>query len=160
MTELKQYADILAQKYDQFKAQEAVYEAAKKDYENYATKVIPDCFMNAGINSVTLNDGRSIVIQQKTVCNINKQLKNDVAQWLIKQHAGALVKTQNIVSSDDVPKLVQAGIDFSTTCDMNTNSVKAWVVDALGQNGGTAQLQVQDLPKGLNFYQFEQAVIK
>ena len=42
---------------------------------------------------------------------------------------------------------------------MNTNSVKAFVLDQLGQKGSPATITTEDLPKGLNFFQFDEMEI-
>ena len=56
-------------------------------------------------------------------------------------------------------ELDKLGIPNEETTTMNTNAVKAWLLDMLGQKGGTAQISVEDIPKGINFYQYDDVEI-
>lgn len=158
MREFYDAADKLAEKYKKMEEARNVYETLKKDYEEYAIHTVPDIFFNAGVSNVGLADGRTVAIVARTVCNINKQKKNEIAQWLESHGGGNLVYSQNIVN--DTSLLEKYNIPYEKTVEMNTNSVKAWVMDALGQKGGVAQITTQDIPKGLNFFQFNMAEVR
>ena len=57
---------------------------------------------------------------------------------------------------EKLDKLKDAGITFEKVDTMNTNSVKAFVLDELGQKGNPATITKEDLPKGLNFFQYDE----
>ena len=50
----------------------------------------------------------------------------------------------------------QAGVIYEEQTTMNTNAVKAFLLDQLGQKGSPATITKEDLPHGLNFYQFDE----
>ena len=64
---------------------------------------------------------------------------------------------ENLQSQVDALKANNIIYEEKTT--MNTNSVKAFLLDQLGQKGSPATITKEDLPKGLNFYQFDEMEI-
>ena len=97
----------------------------------------------------------------KTQCSINKNDKDreTVAEWLREHGADNLVKSECIVPSSQIEKLKANAITYEEEMSLNTNSVKAFVLDQLGQKGSPATITKDDLPKGLNFFQFDEMEI-
>lgn len=134
---------------------------ATKAFEDYSRNVMPDLFKMNGLDALRLDDGAIVRVVTKTQCSINKN--NDdrmrVAEWLRAHDASNLVKSECIVPTSQVDALKRNGIIYEEETTMNTNSVKAFVIDQLGQKGNPATITKEDLPKGLNFYQFDEMEI-
>ena len=157
MSQIQQSTDVLLQlKWSVEKAQEAL-DKATKQYTDYAQHTLPDLFRLNGIESLAMSNGSTVSVVTKTSCSINKndRDKANVAQWLREHDGESLVKSELIVPPSQKEKLQQMQVTFDENTTMNTNSVKAFVISQLGQKGGPATITTEDLPKGLNFYQFD-----
>lgn len=140
---------------------EEAFKEAEKAYTDFSCKVMPDLFKMNGLDSLQTEDGRLVRIVTKTRCSVNKneQDKKTVIKWL-REHGGeSLINSQCIVPISQKDKLSDNGITFEEDISANTNSVKAFVLDLLGQKGSPASITVEDLPKGLNFYQYDEVEI-
>lgn len=140
---------------------EEAFKAAEKAYLDYSRNVMPDLFKLNGLDALRLDDGSMIRVVTKTQCSINKndQDRNNVAKWLREHGAENLVKSECIVPPSQIEKLKAASIIYEEETSMNTNSVKAFVLDQLGQKTSPATITKEDLPKGLNFFQFDEMEI-
>ena len=87
---------------------------------------------------------------------INDTDRANVAKWLREHNGESLVKSECICPSSQIQALKNAGIIYEEETTMNTNAVKAFLIDQLGQKGSPAVITKEDLPKGLNFYQFDE----
>lgn len=146
-------------------AAEDAYNQAKDAFTEYATKILPDLYLRNGIDSMTTTDGKTVRIVTKTSASIKKgsdqgaTSKRQIAEWLRKHDGAHLIKQQNVVDGQATQMLVDAGIPFRADMDINTNSLKAFIVGALGQTGSPATITADDLPQGLSFYQWSQAEV-
>lgn len=140
---------------------EEAFKKAEKEYTDYSRNVMPDLFKMNGLDGLRLEDGSMVRVITKTQCSINKNDKDrkTVAQWLREHGADNLVKSECIVPSSQIEKLKANAITYEEEMSLNTNSVKAFVLDQLGQKGSPATITKDDLPKGLNFFQFEEMEI-
>ena len=140
---------------------EEAFLKAEKAYNDYSRTVMPDLFKMNGLDALTMEDGSVVRVATKTNCSINKNEndKQNVAKWLREHGAGQLVKSECIVPVSQKDAMTAAGIIFEEEMTMNTNSVKAFVLDQLGQKGAPATITKEDLPKGLNFFQFDEMEI-
>lgn len=140
---------------------EEAFKKAEQAYNEYSRTVMPDLFKMNGLDMLSMDDGSLVRVVTKTNCSINKNDadKNTVATWLREHGAPQLVKSECIVPVSQVEKLKAASITYEETMTMNTNSVKAFVLDQLGQKGAPATITKEDLPKGLNFFQFDEMEI-
>lgn len=140
---------------------EAALEKATKEYEKYSRETIPELFKFNGLETLELSDGSRVSIVTKTTCSLNKNDKDkaNVAEWLRQQGAGDLVKSELHVPSSQLALVKQAGIIHEEVTTMNTNSVKAYLLTALGQKGEKATITINDLPKGINFYQYDEVEV-
>lgn len=140
---------------------EEAFKKAEKAYQDYSRTVMPDLFKMNGLDALRLDDGSTVRVVTKTQCSINKGDvdRNNVAKWLREHGAEQLVKSECIVPVSQKEAMVAAGIIFEETMTMNTNSVKAFLLDQLGQKGAPATISKEDLPKGLNFFQFDEMEI-
>lgn len=141
---------------------EEAFKAAEKAYNDYSRTVMPDLFKMNGLDMLRLEDGSIVRVVTKTQCSINKNDtdKANVAKWL-REHEGAdLVKSECIVPVSQKAAMDTAGIIYQEETTMNTNAVKAFLLDQLGQKGAPAVITKEDLPKGLNFYQFDEMEIQ
>lgn len=140
---------------------EEAFKNAEKEYNEYSRTVMPDLFKMNGLDMLRMDDGSIVRVTTKTTCSINKNDsdRNNVADWLREHGAGQLVKSECIVPTSQKDKMTAAGIIFQEETTMNTNSVKAFIIDQLGQKGAPATITKEDLPKGLNFFQFDEMEI-
>lgn len=140
---------------------EEAFKAAEREYLDYSRNVMPDLFKMNGLDGLRLEDGSMVRVITKTQCSINKNDKDreTVAQWLREHGADNLVKSECIVPSSQIEKLKANAITYEEEMSLNTNSVKAFVLDQLGQKGSPATITKDDLPKGLNFFQFDEMEI-
>lgn len=144
------------------KAAEEAYKAADKAYYDYATSELPRLMAANGLTSLTMVDGSVLKTKVNSHCAINKNREDRarVASWL-KEHGGsALVKEELVVPVANKTELLTAGVPFEESMEMNTNSVKAFLIDALGQNGSPAVINRMDIPKGINFFQTTEAIFQ
>lgn len=128
---------------------------AKKEYEYYASSVLPMEMFNAGVTSLELASGGTMRYERNYYCQPNKNAADraKIIAWLRENGGGHLVKSKGTVDGAQLEKLKASGIPFSETDDINTNSLKAFLKDALGINGGTAQMAIQDIPNEVHFHE-------
>lgn len=141
---------------------EEAFKQAEKEYNDYSRTVMPDLFKMNGLDALTMDDGSVVRVVTKTNCSINKNDidRTNVANWLREHGAPQLVKSECIVPPSQIEKLKAADIIYQEETTMNTNSVKAFILDQLGQKGAPATITKEDLPKGLNFFQFDEMEIQ
>ena len=132
---------------------EAAAKEAKKEYEYYASSVLPMEMYNAGVTELTLASGGKMTYERKFHCQPNKndEDKQIMAEWL-REHGGAyIIKESAKVDGAQLDKLRAADIPYAEISDINTNSLKAFLKDKLGVGEGTAQIQMQDIPACMHF---------
>ncbi len=143
------------------KATEALRKA-QASFDEYSQKVLPELFKMNGLDMLKMEDGSIVRVITTTKCSINKNDKDraNVAKWLREHNGETLVKSECICPSSQLDALKQAGIIYEEQTTMNTNAVKAFLLDQLGQKGSPAVITKEDLPKGLSFYQFDEMEIQ
>lgn len=134
-------------------AAEAQYEHAKELFEKYKATVVVTAMTNAGVFHLQDENGNFVKLESKYYCNPNK---NDadrltIEKWLKSIQADHLLKHQAIVSAEQMEKLREEDIPFADKTDINTNSLKAFLLDALGYKGGVAKLKLSDIPDCVHF---------
>lgn len=136
-------------------------EKAQNAYDDYSQHVLPDLFKMNGLDMLRTDDGAIVRVITTTRCSINKNDadKANVADWLRKHNGESLVKSECVCPSSQLQALKNAGIIYQEEITMNTNAVKAFLLDQLGQKGSPAVITKEDLPKGLNFYQYDEMEI-
>lgn len=158
MEEVQGYVTELRRRMQVMVEAEAAFETAKAQYEDYSKRVVPEIFLKNNVDLIKTTDGAKVEIVTKTSCSINKndKDKNYVAQWLKDHNGSDLVKTELKVD-DSYREILEAnGVSFEAKTEMNTNKVKAWLLDQLGQKGGVAQIAVADIPKEVHFFQWNE----
>lgn len=152
---LKQLKDNLAQK-------EAELAKAKKEYEHYASNILPSVMYSAGVESLKLQDGHMLNVKRAYYCSPNKNAedKKTMADWLIANGGEHLIKRTITAGEDSVAALKEAGIPFAEDTSVNTSSLKAFLKDKLGITSGAAQLQLDDIPKCMHFSEVTVAEIE
>lgn len=140
-------------------AEQAAKDAQQKYYQ-YRTQTMPMAMFEAGLRDITLTDGSRIVVNTKVYCSPNKNEadRNIMAQWLIEHGGQNLIKEQCIVDGKFKEQL--GDIAHKDVLDMNTNSLKAWLKDQLGYNGGTPQFSYEDIPDCIHFVQLDEVSIE
>ena len=140
---------------------EEKFKKAEKEYLQYSRAIMPDLFKMNGLDALTMEDGSVVRVITTTNCSINKNDADraNVAKWLREHNGDSLIKSECIVPPSQVDALKANNIIYEEKTTMNTNSVKAFLLDQLGQKGSPATITKEDLPKGLNFYQFDEMEI-
>jgi len=162
MAQIKEHVAELRRR--QWAVEEATEALAKAQaaYDDYSQHTLPDLFKMNGLDMIRMDDGAIVSVVTTTRCSINKNDKDkaNVAKWLREHNGEALVKSECICPSSQLAALKANGIIFEETTTMNTNAVKAFLLDQLGQKGAPAVISKEDLPKGLNFYQYDEMEVQ
>ena len=170
--EIEQTANLMAQIREHVKElrrrQWAVMEAeealrkAQASYDDYSQHVLPDLFKMNGLDMLRMDDGAIVRVVTTTRCSINKNDadKQNVAKWLREHNGESLVKSECVCPSSQIEALKANGIIYQENTTMNTNAVKAFLIDQLGQKGAPAVITKEDLPKGLSFYQYDEMEVQ
>lgn len=143
---------------------EAKFEAAKKAYADFATNQLPQKFKDNGLDIIGC-EGCNIRIVTKTRASILKgkddgaSSKATIANWLRERGYDEYIKERLIVPQSQLEACKAAGIIFQEDMDINTNKLKALVIDMLGQNGSPAVINKDDIPAGFSFYQWDEAEV-
>jgi hypothetical protein len=151
---LSEMGEHLKQLKIKFVEAEAIYDAAKKEYDYYASSVLPMVMFNAGVQEVKLMSGGMLTYQRKFHCTPNKNEadKAKLATWLREHDApDKLIQVRAAVDKAQIERLDSAGIPYAKISDFNTNSLKAFLTDLIGAKGGTAQVQITDIPDCAHF---------
>lgn len=162
MAQIQEHVKKLrALKWSMIEAEEALKKATEA-YDDYSQHVMPDLFKMNGLDMLQMEDGSIVRVITTTRCSINKNDadKQNVAKWLREHNGETLVKSECICPSSQISALKAAGIIYEEETTMNTNAVKAFLLDQLGQKGSPAVITKEDLPKGLNFYQYDEMEIQ
>lgn len=132
---------------------EALCQAAKKEYEYYAENILPTEMFNAGVQEVKLATGGVIRYEKKYYCqpNKNEEDKRKIAEWLRTQGGDSLIKARAAVDASQIPKLNEAGVQYTEINDFNTQTLKAFIRDLLGENGGEVKIKIEDIPACVHF---------
>lgn len=135
-----------------FQAQ-AAYEKAKEKYETFVADEMIRKLRTNGMESITLEDGTVVSVCTNTKCSQvkDKQLRKNVAAWLKERGMESMVKEELIVMPSNKAALDKLGIAYDENTDVNTNSLKAYILSEMRLNNLTAQ----DLPKGISWYQWD-----
>lgn len=137
------------------------YKKAEFEYVKFARGEMPDLFRMNGMEALKLDDGSMVRINTVTKLSVNKNQadKDNVARWLMEHGGESLVKSECIVPPSQIDKMKQAGIIYKEEESFNSNSLKAFLLDQLGQKGNPAQITLDDIPQGCNFYQYDEVEI-
>lgn len=138
------------------------FEQAKKAYDRYACVDLPQLFKNNGMDMISMQDGTQLRVITKTKASIlkgkddGKSSLKSITQWLRNHNSEQLISSECIVPASQLEKLKAAGVIFEEKTTVNTNSLKALIIDMLGQTGSPAIITKDDLPQGLSFYQWDE----
>ena len=80
-----------------------------------------------------------------------------MSDWLRENQGEHLIKSVANVDAADVDKLKDNGIPFTEKNDINTNSLKAFLMDGLGLKGGVQKFTVEDIPACIHFQEVSYA---
>jgi hypothetical protein len=138
-------------------------EEAKKEYEYYASTVLPMAMYNAGVDSIGLATGGTLTLDRKFRCTPNKNAEDRAVQtaWLRRYNLDSLINESALVSGTKIEQLKQSDIPFVEVDEINTNKVKAAIIDLLGmKKGSVAKIQLSDIPACFHFQEVTECSIK
>lgn len=162
LQQVRNDCDKLLQLKFQMEMAEENFKKAQKAYVDFATKQLPEKFKANGIDILGCGNV-NIRITTKTRASILKgkddgaTSKANIAKWLRERGYDEYIKEQLIVPQSQLDACKAAGISFQEDMDINTNKLKALVIDLLGQNGSPALINKDEIPEGLSFYQWDEA---
>ncbi len=152
-SELKDAMDELLRRKRVLEDCEYALEKAKKSYDDYNKKVVAELMHNNGLEEVRLSSGITAQVKTKTYASVNRTKMEEVAKWLEENDGSHLLK-KDITVGDSYEQLLQTmDIPFKKNLNVNTTSLKAFLLDKMGQKGGYAYLNPDKLPDGISFYQ-------
>jgi len=139
---------------------EAAFKEAQRAYEEYKAKVVVAAMVNAGVSKLQDEQGNSITLKSNYYLNPNKndQDRAIIAAWIKKYQGDHLLKHHAEVDGALIDKLKETGVPFADKTDVNTNSLKSFLIDLLGYKGGLARIQLTDIPDCMHFV-VEQEVV-
>lgn len=132
---------------------QAAFEKAKQDLEDYKAKVVVASMVTAGLNSLQDDEGNTVRIESKYYCNPNKDKgREEIEAWVKKMGGEHLLKHFGKVAGDQLPILKEAGIPFADVADINTNSLKSFILDLLGEKKNSVKrISLADIPEPIHF---------
>lgn len=164
LQQVRNDCDKLLQLKFQMEMAEENFKKAQKAYADFATKQLPEKFKANGIDILGCGNV-NIRITTKTRASILKgkddgtTSKANIAKWLRERGYDEYIKEQLIVPQSQLEACKAAGISFQEDMDINTNKLKALVIDLLGQNGSPALINKDEIPEGFSFYQWDEAEV-
>lgn len=131
----------------------ATAEQATKAYEHYANVVIPQQMFSAGIDSIGLSSGGSLIVKRNFYCQPNKNAEDKaiIAKWLRENGGEHLIKHDATVSAVDFNKLQESGVPYIENTSVNSQSLKAFLKDKIGATTGIQQISIDDIPACVHF---------
>ena len=140
---------------------EEAYNKAKQEYEAYSRGTMPDVFKMNGLTSLMMENGQRVSVVTKTSASMKKDAasKKQVCEWLRSKGMDNLINEQCLVPITAIEQLERAGIAFEKDVSVNTNSIKAYLIDALGQKESPATITRDEIPSGINFFQWDEMEI-
>jgi hypothetical protein len=142
---------------------ETLAEEAKKEYEYYASSVLPMAMYNAGVESIGLATGGTLTLDRKFRCTPNKNAEDRAIQadWLRKYNLESLINESASVDGSQLDLLKKSGIPYVEVDEINTNKVKAAIIDLLGmKKGSIARIDMTDIPACFHFQEVTECSIK
>lgn len=132
---------------------EAAAVLAKQEYEHYANNIMPSAMHAAGVDSLELAEGGKLKVSRNYYCSPNKNEadRKIIVNWLREQGGDYLIKSTATVDPTSIDELKKLGIPYAENTAVNTASLKSFIKDKLGITTGTAQLQMEDIPKCIHF---------
>jgi hypothetical protein len=127
---------------------------ARQAFDEYKAKTVVTAMQATGFTTLKDDNGLTISLENKYYLNPNK---NDadrkiINDWLKKYGGDHLLKHQGIVPEAELDKLKENNIPFDDKIDVNTNSLKSFVLDLLGyKKGGAAKIELKDIPDCMHF---------
>jgi hypothetical protein len=136
---------------------------AKKEYDYYASSILPMAMYNAGVESIKLATGGTLSLDRKFRCTPNKNAEDRAIQiaWLRQYALDELINESATVDGPQLDLLKKSGIPFTEVDDFNTNKLKAAILDLLGmKKGSIAKIQLNDIPDCFHFQEVTECIIK
>jgi len=151
---------LLELKWDMDEKEEAYLEA-KKLYDEFRCTTLPTYMEMTGLESIVTAGGAKVEVVSKYYCSPNKNEKDlDTMEKFLSSHGmQTLVNKEVVTPETTIPLLEEAGIPFTVVRAINTNSLKAWLKDQIGANGGKQQFGIQDIPDCMHFVQIKECEI-
>lgn len=151
---------LLALKWDMEEKEEAFNEA-KKQYDEFRCVTLPTFMEMNGLSMIATEGGARVEVKSKYYCKPNKNPADMkvIAEFLEKHGHPELIQKGAVVEVNYLEKLEEAQIPYNEVEEVNTNSLKAWLKDQVGGNGGQIQLKMEDIPNCIHFIRMKECEI-
>lgn len=167
LSEVMLYVDKLKEIRDEIAEREAALKELKKQDEKLSMEIIPTYFQQHGISELALENGQKVLVKEDLAASVPvKDLikREAVIKWLIQHGGGDLVKDTLTIEDpevDTIKYLTARGYSPEVTVAVNSNSLKAFLKEALGmKKGAVATISAQDVPPELSLYVYSKTDIK
>lgn len=142
---------------------EETFKQAKKNYDTYRCVTLPNIMKMHDIDMIRLRETGAVVeVVKKYYCSPNKNEEDRrlIYEWLEKVGGKSLIKEEAKVSAENKEKLIEAQIPFDLRREVNTNTLKAWLKDQTGGNGGQMYIDPAEIPQPVHFIIQDECEIK
>jgi hypothetical protein len=137
-------------------------EDTKKRLDAFRHETLPQMMAMAGVSSITDLEGRTYKLVTKYHCSPNKNEGDQqlMVHWLREKGGGHLVKAVAKVDAEFLSELRRYEIPHKEETNVNTMSLKSWLIDIVGGKGGTIQVPIEEVPKILHFVGLPEVEVK
>ena len=113
---------------------EAELKRLKEEHRKVAEDALPEALQEAGLSSITTQDGTKVEVEEKLYCSVPKARKEWVRQWLEHQGHGALVQYRVVAAlgkgdqarADELVRMLQEqGVQAGQEADFHTGQLKS-----------------------------------
>lgn len=162
LIDLRKMADTLVRLEFEYVTAKEKMEQAEKTYNEFKSLTLPNAFRMAGIMGLDTNDGAHVSITRKYYCSPNKnEADQDImCNWLEQNGGEDLIKRKAIVDEAQIQRLKEAAIPHTQKRDVNTQSLKAWLKRAIGDDKNVATIELENIPSCMHFVMLDEAEVK
>ena len=159
---LSNAAEELERLRSRYEEAKAAFEEAEANYDAFRRITLPNMMMDSGVTSLMTTSGVRCELVTKYHCSPNKNPEDQriMSEWLRKHGAGDMVKEYEVVNAAYVQQLAAMQIPYTEKSEVNTNTLKAWLKDQTGGNGGFENIKFEDIPDCIHFVRLPEVVIK
>jgi hypothetical protein len=130
----------------------------KQQKKRLEEETIPFYMASHGLEELKLSNGKRLSVKEDVYCRLPEDpfKREEVLQWLIANGGGDKI-TDTAIVEEVTPEVIEVlstfGLPWSRKRGVNTNSLTAWVREAIGlKKGALARLELSDFPPAMGAY--------
>ena len=140
---------------------------AKENERLLSQEEIPMLLLSNGIDSLSLEDGSKVSIQEKLRISLPKkdQMKRSlIMKWIINNGGASIIKRELKIEEPEkgvIDFLKENNVFFEDKKDIHSSTLKAWLSSKLGMSKNSLQeIEIGDVPPEANLFIFKETKIK